>query len=132
MSDVETAVRRFFEEVWNHGNVAAAGDFLAANFVSHNSFDVAMLGPDQYGQAVLAYREAFPDLRTTLEDVFAAGDRVAVRGIDRATHRGEFMSRPATGRSVELTWIEIFRIESGKAAEGWLEGDIHRMLTQVS
>ena len=94
MADPEADVRRFFEEVWNQGNVAAAGDFLAAEFTSHNTFDVAILGPDGYGRAVLDYRRAFPDLTVTLEDVFAAGDRVAVRGIDRGTHLGEFMGAP--------------------------------------
>lgn len=130
--EVEAAVRRFFEEVWNQGNAGAAGDFLAAEFTSHNTVDVTVLGPDEYGQSVLRYREAFPDLVTTLEDVFAAGDRVAVRGTDRATHRGEFMGRPATGRPVVSTWIEIFRIESGKAVEGWLETDFRRLLDQIS
>ncbi len=132
MSALERAVRRFFEEVWNNGNVLAARDFLASDFVSHNSFDITMLGPDQYGQAVLGYRAAFPDLVTTLEDVFAVADRMAVRGTDRGTHRGRFMDRPATGRVVVTTWIEIFRIESGKAVEGWLETDTRSLLDQIS
>jgi predicted ester cyclase len=120
MADPEADVRRFFEEVWNQGNVAAAGDFLAAEFTSHNTFDVAILGPDEYGRAVLDYRTAFPDLTVTLEDVFASGDRVAVRGIDRGTHQGEFMGHAATGRPMTATWIEIFRIHTGKAVEaGW-------------
>lgn len=132
MSDVEAAVRQFFEEVWNEGNVTAARDFLATEFISHNTVDVTVLGPDEYGQSVLAYRQAFPDLRTTLEDVFAAGDRVAVRGIDRGTHWGDFMGRPASGRRVTSTWIEIFRLESGKAVEGWVEMDMRRLLDQLS
>ena len=76
MADLEAVVRRFFEQVWNQGNVVAAGDFLAAEFTSHNAFDVTILGPDRYGRAVLDYRAAFPDLTVTLEDVFASGDRV--------------------------------------------------------
>jgi predicted ester cyclase len=132
VSDVERAVRRFFDEVWNNGNVAAAADFLAAGFVSHNTVDVTVLGPQEYGRSVVGYREAFPDHVTTLEDVFAVGDRVAVRGTDRGTHRGEFMGRPATGRPVVSTWIEIFRIESAKAVEGWLETDPGRLLDQIS
>ena len=132
MSEVEAAVRRFFEEVWIKGNVTAAGDFLAAEFVSHNTVDVRVLGPDEYGRSVLGYRAAFPDLQTTLEDVFAVRDRVAVRGVDRGTHRGEFMGRPATGRAVVSTWIEIFRLEAGKAVEGWLETDQRRLLDQIS
>jgi predicted ester cyclase len=81
---------------------------------------------------VLDYRTAFPDLTVTLEDVFASRDRIAVRGIDRATHCGQFMGRTATGRQVTATWIEIFRIESGKATEGWVESDTRRLLDQIS
>jgi len=132
MADLEAVVRRFFEQVWNQGNVVAAGDFLAAEFTSHNAFDVAILGPDDYGRAVLDYRRAFPDLTVTLEDVFAAGDRVAVRGIDRGTHLGEFMGRAATGRPMTATWIEIFRIQSGRAVEDWVETDTRRLLNQIS
>jgi predicted ester cyclase len=132
MIDVESAVRRFFEDVWNQGNAAAAGDFLAAEFTGHNAFEVPISGPDQYGEAVLAYRSAFPDLTVTLEDVFGSGDRVAVRGTDRGTHQGEFMGHAATGRVVTATWIEIFRLRSGKAVEGWVETDTRRMLDQMS
>ncbi len=132
MSDVENAVRRFFQRVWNQGDVEAAGDFLAPEFISHNTFDVTISGPTEYGQAVLQYRQAFPDLVTTLEDVFAVGDRVAVRGIDRATHRGEFMGHAASGRVVTTTWIEIFRLQDGKAVEGWVETDMQRLVDQLS
>jgi len=132
MSDVETAVRRFFQRVWNEGDVEAAGDFLASEFTSHNSFNVPIGGPDDYGRGVLKFRQAFPDLVTTLDDVFAVGDRLAVRGTDRATHGGEFMGRAATGRTVTMTWIEIFAIRDGKAVEGWVETDMQHLLDQLS
>jgi steroid delta-isomerase-like uncharacterized protein len=125
MSDEElgAAVRRFFDQVWNNGSVGETGAFLAPDFVSHNTLDVAIVGPDQYAAAVSGYRAAFPDLHVTLEDVLVDGDRVAVRGTDHGTHRGDFMGFPASGREVTTTWIEIFRIQDGKAAEGWLESD---------
>jgi predicted ester cyclase len=63
---------------------------------------------------------------------FAVNNRVAVRGTDRGTHRGEFMGRAATGRPMTATWIEIFRIHSGKAVEGWVETDLRRLLDQIS
>lgn len=104
---------------------AHAGDFLAQGFVSRNTVDVTVLGPDEYGRSVIAFRPAFPDLTTTIEDVIAEGDRVVVRGTDRSTHQGAFMGRPATGRPVTSTWIEIFRMEAGRAVEGWLEFDVN-------
>src|SRR3954468_9817935 len=100
MSDEElrAAARRFFDEVWNKGNVGEADAFLAPEFVSHNTLDVQIVGAREYGEAVTGYRAAFPDLHTTLEDVLVDGDRVVVRGTDRATHRGDFMGIPASGR----------------------------------
>jgi len=134
MADDETAaaVRRFFEDVWNGGKVAEAASFLAPDFVSHNSFRVSILGPEQYGQAVLAYRTAFPDLVTTVEDVLVDADRVAVRGTDRGSHLGTFMGYPPSGRLVTTTWIEIFRLEAGKAVEGWVETDVKQLLDQLA
>ena len=121
--DMRAAVRRFFDEVWNKGNVEEAAAFLAPDFVSHNSFDVQIMGPRQYGDAVTGLRAAFPDFRTTLEDVLVDGDRVVVRGTDRGTQQGDFMGIPASGRPMTLTWIEIFRMEDGMAAVGWLASD---------
>src|SRR3954470_1560964 len=133
MSEEESraAVRRFFDEVGNKGNVSETETFLAPEFVSHNTLDVRIVGPREYGGAVTDYRAAFPDHHTTLEDVLVDGDRVVVRGTDRGTHRGDFMGVPASGRQVMTTWIEIFRMENGKAAEGWLESDTSKLREQL-
>jgi steroid delta-isomerase-like uncharacterized protein len=130
--DNKDAVRRFFEEGWNKGDLAEVKAFLADEFVSHNSLGFAIQSSDDYCQGVVAYRQAFPDLITSVEDVIEEGDRVVVRGTDRGTHRGEFMGRPASGKLVTTTWIEIFRMESGKAAEGWVETDTKTLIDQVN
>src|SRR3954454_14054536 len=134
MSDegIESVVRHFFDDVWNGGDVSKVRAFLAESFVSHNTLGVVILGPDQYGRAVSTYRLAVPDLVVTLEDVFVRGDRVAVRGVDRGTHVGELMGIPGSGQKFAATWIEIFRIDGRKAAEGWLETDTRRLLDQLA
>ena len=130
--DNKAAVRRFFEAGWNKGDLAEVKGFLASEFVSHNSLNLAIQSSDDYCQGLVAYRQAFPDLTTSVEDVIAEGDRVVVRGTDRGTHRGEFMGRSATGRLITVTWIEIFRMESGKAVEGWVESDTQRLTDQLT
>jgi steroid delta-isomerase-like uncharacterized protein len=125
------AVKAFFEQVWNAGDVGQAQRFLAPNFVSHNGFGVDISGPEEYARSVTAFRAAFADFHTTIEDVISEGDRVVVRGTDRATHSAEFMGYPPSGRQLVSTWIEIFRLENGKAAEGWLEADTKRFLDQL-
>src|SRR3954465_931880 len=60
MSDDEfrAGVRRFFDGVWNKGNVGEAEAFLAPEFVSHNTLDMRIVGPREYGGAVTDYRAA--------------------------------------------------------------------------
>lgn len=130
--DNKAAVRRFFEEAWNKGDLAEVKAFLADEFLSHNSLNFTIQSSDDYCRGLVAYRAAFPDLITSVEDVIAEGDRVVVRGTDRGTHQGEFMGRPASGRFVTATWIEIFRMESGKAVEGWVESDTRMLMDQLS
>jgi predicted ester cyclase len=55
-----------------------------------------------------------------------------VRGVDRGTHRGTFMGYPATGRVVTATFIEIFRLEEGKAVEGWVETNVKQLIDQIT
>lgn len=134
MSDIEhdkRSARAFFDQVWTAGDVARVGDFIADHFTSHNPAKVTLTTPSEYAAAVTEFRAAFPDLITTVEDVFGEGDRVAVRGTDRGTHRGIYEGREPTGRTFELSWIEIFRMEGGKAVEGWVETDFSQVLAQL-
>lgn len=74
---------------------------------------------------------AFPDVRLSLHDVVAAGDRVAVRMTLSGTHQGEFMGIRATGRRVEYESSEIYRIEGGLIAEEWICSDMMTLLSQL-
>jgi predicted SnoaL-like aldol condensation-catalyzing enzyme len=42
------------------------------------------------------------------------------------------MGYPPTGRLVTTTWIEIFRLQDGKAVEGWVEADVKRLFDQLA
>jgi predicted ester cyclase len=44
--------------------------------------------------------QAFPDLRLTVEDMIAEGDKVVVRTTVTGTHRGDYMGLPPTGKAV--------------------------------
>jgi steroid delta-isomerase-like uncharacterized protein len=76
-------------------------------------------------------RAGFSDFRFTIEDLFGAEDRVAARVTMRGTHDGEFMGRPASGRSFALTSVGIFRIADGRIAEHWGVFDQLAMLGQL-
>ena len=80
---------------------------------------------------VLALRAAFPDAEFVVEDLVAAGDKFAVRGVLRGTHEGEFLGVPASGEEVEVSGISFVRIADGKAVEYWIEFDVYGALQQV-
>ena len=76
-------------------------------------------------------RAAFPDLQARVEDVVAAGDKVAVRVRFRGTHSGEFLGIPATGRTVEYVSHEFYRVAGGLIAEEWICSDMASLLGQI-
>lgn len=80
---------------------------------------------------VLMLREAFPDIRNTLEEVIVAGDKVATYGYVSGTHRGVFMGIPPTGKFVRTTSMNLFRIKEGKLAEHWEVADNLGLLQQI-
>jgi predicted ester cyclase len=111
--------RWWWEEVWVKGNVAATDEFIAANCVDHPSLPGIPPGPEGMKQALTYYRTAFPALEATIDDIFAGGDRVALRWSSRGTHLGEWLGVPPTGQHGTMSGITIYRIAEGKAVEGW-------------
>jgi steroid delta-isomerase-like uncharacterized protein len=82
-------------------------------------------------QMMPAFWTALPDMRYTVEDLIAEGDKVVVRFTFRATHRGEFLGVPATGKVVTVTGISISRLAGGKVVEEWAEEDHLGLLQQL-
>ncbi len=113
-------VRREQEELWNAtGNLDAAQELFVADNV-----EVAR-------QEAADFREGFPDVVSTIEDLIAEGDKVVARWRARATHQGEYMDIPPTGKEVEFTGISVYRIEAGKIAESWNEEDELGLMRQI-
>ena len=117
-------VRRFHEEAWNKGNVAAVDEFMAADYVDYPIPSGLPPGTEGLKQTITTYRTAFPDLKATVDDIFAEGDRVAYRWSTRGTHLGEWLGILPTGNHMTATGISIFRIVGGKVVEGWTSMDL--------
>jgi serine phosphatase RsbU (regulator of sigma subunit)/predicted ester cyclase len=119
-------VRRYFEEVWGKGNVAAVDEFMAPDYVEHTGPPGSRPGRDTLKQYVAMYHNAFPDWRSTLHDILAQGDRVAYRWSTSGTHLGEWAGIPPTGLHMTLRGITIHRIAGGRSVESWASVDISR------
>jgi steroid delta-isomerase-like uncharacterized protein len=82
-------------------------------------------GPGREGMKAVIdrYYASFPDFVAKIEDVVAQGDKVTVRSIIRATHKGEFASLPASGKRIEIMTIDIHEICDGKIVKTWHSED---------
>jgi predicted SnoaL-like aldol condensation-catalyzing enzyme len=116
-------VCRFFEEVFNRRNISLVDELVLPTFINHNA-SIQVRGVEGVKRGIMAQFALFPDIHTTIEDIIAEGDKVVVRARDLFT-------RPSDGKPIELTWIEILRLEDGKLAEAWVEADM-RPLDQLA
>jgi steroid delta-isomerase-like uncharacterized protein len=126
----KTAMRQFFQRVYNDGDVAFLDEITAPNFVSHDRGNPTQ-DRDGVKQIVAAIKAAFPDVQFTADDVLAEGDRVAARFTMKGTQKGDFMGVPATGKAIVVTGIDIVRFENGKAVEHWHEWSGIELLQQL-
>jgi len=125
-------VRRYSDDFWGRGDADLADELFSAEFVDHNPAAPGLPpGPEGQRQVLAAYRSAFPDLAVTTEEIIGEGDRVVLRWSARATHQGELLGIPPTGKQVTLSGIDILRIEDGKIAERWAEDSSLRLLQQL-
>jgi len=113
-------VLRFYEELWNRGNLAAAEELVAQDYVRHDLRPGAA-PPGPAGQQAIAqrFRAAFPDLRLEVEAIVAEGDLVVARWTISGTHSGPWAEVSATDRAVRFAGVNFFRIAQRKIAEIW-------------
>lgn len=128
----ERIVRRYIEEVWNKANLAAVQELFAEEAVIHAAgVDTVLSARAALPDRVRTFHAAFPDYRSTIEDMISDGDRVVIRGRDRGTQRGEFMGRPASGQVFDVLFIGIYRLRDGRIIESWVIGDDATMMRQL-
>ena len=129
----KVVVRREMEELFNHtGNLDATEEIIDPNYVSYEPTSGETRGIEGAKQFAATYREAFPDLTCTIEDMVAEGDKVVVRFRARGTHQGETEAfGPPTGKRMEITGITIKRLSEGKIVEAWTNFDALGMMQQL-
>jgi uncharacterized protein len=127
----KAAARAVFE-VWASGALERLDALVAPDVVHHDPYDPdASEGLEGMKTTITTYRDAFPDVRFTIEDQIAAGDEVATRWTSTATHRGPLMGAAPSGKRVTLTGLTIDRFAGGKIVEAWRNWDVWRLVRSI-
>lgn len=126
----ETLVRRFLEDAYNKGNLAVGDDLLTADCVFY--VPTVIKGIAGWKQFATAFLTAFPeDLRITIEDIFAEGDKVAARWTAQGTHKGPLRGIAPTGKQVTWMGMGIYYLAGGKIREVWGLNDALGIMQQI-
>jgi predicted SnoaL-like aldol condensation-catalyzing enzyme len=110
LDDNKALVLRTHSEVWSGGDMAAADEIYAVEFVGHWTGRPDTHGREEFKALVTNLRTQFPNWNETVDQVVAEGDLVVTRFTSRETFDGEPMSE-----------IAIHRIVDGKIVEQWTQ-----------
>lgn len=122
---------RFIQEVFNEGKLDAVEELLSPAYVLHDAPPATPPGREGVKQIVTSFRNAFPDLRITIEEQVAEDDLVCSRTTTRGTHKGNIFGIAPTGKLVSMTGLTMVRIVGGRVMESWVKNDVIGLLSQL-
>jgi len=105
-------VRDHFEDFVNKRNASVIQKNMIPEFYDHDGPGGKPTDINGDEQMMVGMYEASPDLRLTIEDMIAEGDKVVCRNIWRWTDR-------ASGKKMQFHGFVLWRFEGGKIAERW-------------
>jgi steroid delta-isomerase-like uncharacterized protein len=123
-------VARMYEAINDH---RVGSEFWSEDMVWRGPAGIGTKrGLEQYRREHQApYLRAFSDKHAIDEIRIAEGDYVAAHGYQYATHSGDYLGIPASGKRIKMRYMDFWRVEGGKLAENWVLIDILDFLEQL-
>ena len=118
--------RQWFTEGWT-GNLALAGGIFSQELRT-NGVHVGVAGPVGRIRDRLT---GFPDLTTSIEDMFVSGNKLAITLMWHGTHAGSYGGVAGTGKPVEVRDSAIWHFKYGKVTEILTLQDQFGLLKQI-
>ena len=105
----------------------------------HDDFDwIAKIGCgtkrglDEFERAwYKPFRDAFGDRHFATEHYLEDGNWAACFGHCEATHHGDFMGIAATGKQVEIRYMDFWKVVDGKITDNWVMVDFPHVMAQL-
>lgn len=129
--DAAEIARRWTEDALDTHDLDVLDEFVATDLVHHAGLYNDELGRDALKNDLTALIGAFSDIRFTADVIVATDSKAAVRWTGRGTNDGEFQGQAPSGKSVEFTGTNVYRIACGEIVEGWSEPDSLGLLQQL-
>lgn len=130
LEENKAIVRRGYEAL-GRGDWSALKAFVSPNFIDHNPTQGQPPGVDGFLQSRKSLMTALTDFKSTIEDIVAEGDEVAVRLTNSCLHSGTVFGVPPTNKRVTYTETTIWRVVNGRVTDRWCNSDTLGLLQQL-
>jgi predicted ester cyclase len=126
---VEQISRAIIERGFNHGDLDGLEAFVAPDMVEHQ--DGATSGIEGLRALITELRTSYSDLHLEIQDTATSGDTTWFRIRATGTNDGPMWGRPATGRTMDITVMDVMRVADGRMVEHWGVADRLAVLKQI-
>ncbi len=109
---MKAMVRQLFVDFVNNKKAEVIRHNMTAGFLDHDGPGGKETGVDGDEGMMRSMYQVFPDLRVTVEEMIAEGDKVVCRNRWRGTNA-------KTGKRIEFHGFVEWRFEGNKIAERW-------------
>jgi len=120
-------VRRWIEEGFNKRDLNVIDVVFKENFTVNRS----RIGRMGLKQNMTERFRAFPDLRVTIVEIVAEGDKVAMWYTVQGTQNGQFEGVRPTGKPVNWFGADFLRVQGNQIVEGWFVDDSLGLMRQL-
>jgi predicted ester cyclase len=130
----KAAATKLFTSAWNNGDFAILDEMIPMTALDHSTIPGKSpeKGPASFKSIIGMFRAAIPDIKLTIDDELAEGDKVAHRWTLSGTHSGTpLFGVPAKGEKLTFSGTTIVRLENGKVAERWSNVDEMALARQL-
>jgi len=132
MTQPTDIVRRFYEDIWNKGNLDAIDDVCHHRMAFRGSVGDSKHGHEGFADYVRSVRGALTEYRCDIEDIVTEGNRIFAKMKFSGVHSGEFLGFAPTGKRVEWAGAALFRIEDRLITDLWVLGDVHGLIGRLT
>src|SRR5271165_2324514 len=124
-------VERFYYEVWNRADEAAAKEILHPDFRFRGSLGPERRGPEGFIEYLRSIQAALGNFTCTIDDLIVTDDRAAARMTFSGVHRDRLFSVDATGREILWAGAAFFASDGRQITTLWVLGDVDSVKQQL-
>ena len=121
---VPTVVERFYERIWNAGDLDAVSELLSQDFCFRGSLGVELRGREAFKDYVCSVRNTLASYRCEILDCVTEDNQAFAKMRFSGVHVAPLRGYLPTAKPLHWLGAALFRFTDGMIVELWVLGDL--------